>query len=493
VILSIHNIRFIFSALTVILLIFSSCRKDIVDTDPDLKLEFSADTVYFDTIFVSMGSVTRRLKVYNPSDKKIVVSNIKLAGGASSTFRLNVDGISAKEHNDVEIEGKDSVYIFVQVTIDPNNDLLPFVIQDSIEFVTNGNVQDVDLIAWGQNARFYRPNTQIQGLPPFYALTENTTWTNELPVVIFGYLVVDSGATLTIDAGVNVHLYNNSGIWVYKQGALIVNGTQQDSVTFQGVRKEESYIERPGQWDRIWINQGSANNKISHAVIKNGFIGLQAENVTAFGEAPPGQLLIENTRIRNMSGFGIFGADYTIRGNNLLVTNCGSYAVALVRGGNYNFRHCTFANYWSGNVRSTPSVFFNNYENSQGGNLIPKPLTQCYFGNCIIYGNKSDGSEIEYDFANGVAFNFKFDHCLLRITNDFFINDPDRFSNNINNQDPLFADIDEQNFRLKAASPAINTGNIIITNQAPALSFDLKGNNRTIDGQPDLGAFEFVP
>jgi hypothetical protein len=194
-----------------------------------------------------------------------------------------------------------------------------------------------------------------------------------------------------------------------------------------------------------------------------------------------------------MSGFGIFGADYTIRGNNLLVTNCGSYAVALVRGGNYNFRHCTFANYWSGNVRSTPSVFFNNYETSQGGNLIPKPLTQCFFSNCIIYGNKSDGSEIEYDFANGVTFNFKFDHCLLRITNDYFINDPDRFSNTINNQDPMFADIDERNFKLKAASPAINAGSITITNQAPALTFDLKGNNRTIDGQPDLGAFEFAP
>jgi hypothetical protein len=440
-------------ALLMLLSVMSSCRKDIFDDDPALKLQFSADTVYFDTVFVTMGSVTKRLKVFNPSNNKVRISNIRLAGGSASHFRLNIDGISSREVSNVEIEGKDSLYIFIEVTIDPNNDLLPFVIKDSIEFVTNGNFQDVDLVAWGQNALFYRPTTFVQGLPPYSVLSENTTWTSDLPVVIFGYLVVDSAVTLNIDAGVNVHLFNNSGLWIFKDGTLRVNGTAQDSVVFQGVRREQSFRERPGQWDRIWINQGSSNNKISHAVIKNAFIGIQAENVTAFGESTQRELLIENTRIRNMSGFGIFGADYIIKANNLLISNCGSYSAALIRGGDYQFRHCTFGNYWTSSIRSTPSVFFSNYQLGQGGNLTVKPLQACYFGNCIIYGNINSGSEIEFDRDQSAAFNYQFENSLIRMTDEFFNIDPSRFINVIRNQDPQFKNpaTDEQNYRLRSS------------------------------------------
>lgn len=490
-----HFIYFLAPVLILLSIFGSACRKDVFDTDPSLKLQFSEDTVYFDTVFVTMGSVTKRLKVYNPSDNKVKVSNIRLAGSASSFFRLNIDGTSARELSNVEIEGKDSLYIFIEVTIDPSMQQLPFVIKDSIEFVTNGNFQDVDLVAWGQNAVFYRPNVFVQGLPPYSVLSENTNWTADLPVVIFGYLVVDSAVTLNIDPGVNVHLFNNSGIWVFKNGTIRVNGTAQDSVVFQGVRKEMSYKERPGQWDRIWINQGSNNNRISHAVIKNAFIGIQAENVTAFGSSDNRSLLIENTRIRNMSGFGIFGADYNITANNLLISNCGSYAAALIRGGSYEFRHCTFANYWTSTVRSTPSVYFNNYQVGQGGSISLKPLNTCYFGNSIIYGNISNGSEVEFDGESGAAFNYQFENCLLRITDEFYNNDPSRFVNVLRNQEPLFKNpaTDEQNYNINIGSPAINTGNISITNQSPSLSIDLNGNNRTADGQPDLGAFEFIP
>jgi len=485
--------KIVFLVCILIASILTSCRKDIIDTNTSLKLKFSSDSILFDTVFVTLGSVTKRLKVYNPSEDKVIISKIKLAGGNNSFYRLNVDGTPTREIDKIEIEGKDSLYIFIEVTVDPNQALLPFIIKDSIEFTTNGNFQAVVLEAWGRNARFYRPDSQIQGLPPFFALSSNTTWTNDLPVVIFGYLVVDSGITLTIEAGTKVHFYNNSGMWVYKEGTLIVNGTLQDSVIFQGVRQEEQYKERPGQWDRIWINQGSMNNRISHAVIKNGFIGIQAENVMAFGETGPSNLRIENTQIRNMSGYGIFGSNYTIQGDNLLITNCGGYATVLVRGGNYRFRHCTFANYWTSSIRSTPTLFFNNYQVGQGNSISAKPLTACYFGNCIIYGNISNNSEVEYDSDPGAAFNFTFDHCLMKITDEFRALYPDRFINTQTNQDPQFGNPAERNFKLKANSPAIDAGNLGITNQAPTLQLDLLGNDRTSDGLPDLGAIEFIP
>src|SRR3989304_4986440 len=88
-----------------------SCKKDAIITDPSAKLEFSTDTVIFDTVFTTIGSTTHFLKVYNRNNKKIIISSIQLAGGNNSRFRMNVDGIPATYVTDIEIPKKDSLYI----------------------------------------------------------------------------------------------------------------------------------------------------------------------------------------------------------------------------------------------------------------------------------------------------------------------------------------------------------------------------------------------
>ena len=197
----------------------SSCRKDELTENPSDKLSFSTDSVYFDTVFTTLSSVTKRFRVYNPNNKRIKISSIRLASGSSSLFRINVDGVPGTSITDVEIDAGDSIFVFAEVTIDPNNELNPFVVSDSILFETNGNEQKVLLVAYGRNADFYRPDQFLgNGFPPFSILPNaNTVWTNERPKVIIGYLVVDSAQTLTIEAGTQVYLYNNSGLWVYKQ------------------------------------------------------------------------------------------------------------------------------------------------------------------------------------------------------------------------------------------------------------------------------------
>jgi hypothetical protein len=478
-------------------LFYSSCKKDVFDKSKDATLSFSVDTLYFDTVFTTLGSVTKRFLVYNKGDQAVKISKIRLAGGSSSPFRLNVDGIPGDLATDVEIEANDSIFIFAEVTINPNNEQHPFVVLDSINFELNGNLQDVKLMAYGRNARFYRPTEfPKNGFPPYSVSECDAHWSKDLPVVIIGYLAIDSACKLTIDAGTQIYLYNNSGLWIIKNGTIEVNGTREDSVVFQGVRKESVYQQIAGQWDRIWINQGNTINKINYAVIKNGNIGIQAEFVPELGPGPlGGELVLSNTRIRNMKAFGLYGVNYKITTcYNNIISNCGSYAMALI-GGNYNFRHCTVANFWTGSVRTEPSVYLSNGKLNPDETITPYPLV-FRFKNGIVYGNKQDENELDIGRVNDgiVGFDWKFENSLLRLNNeDINQNDPEHFSGMIFNSDPQFVDAFEQAYGLKGSSPARNAGNPEFVNSFPPIPEDILGNNRLIDQQPDLGAIEYTP
>ena len=122
-----------FSFIIMFIVSVSSCDKDeIINTDSSVKLEFSSDTIIFDTVFTTIGSTTKKLMVYNKEKQKIKISSISLARGQNSPFKINIDGTSATNINDVEIRGGDSLYIFVCVTIDPNKDDNPLIQTDSI-------------------------------------------------------------------------------------------------------------------------------------------------------------------------------------------------------------------------------------------------------------------------------------------------------------------------------------------------------------------------
>lgn len=470
----------------------SSCRKEELLTDRGAKLSFSEDTMMFDTVFVSIGSATKNLRVYNPYDQPLKISNIRLANGNNSRFRMNVNGLPGRSFNDVEIRGGDSIWIFVEVTIDPNSALLPYVVQDSIVFETNGNIQDVDLVAWGQNANFLVAKKVSANLPPYVIIDTNlnstTTWDKTLPYVIYGgYAVVDSSTTLMIKEGTQIHFSNSGGLWVFKGGTLKVQGTKDEPVVFQGLRREPFLAEEPGQWDRIWINDGGMN-EINYAIIKNGFIGLQAE--TLFEPVMPEFLKVTNTRIRNMSGFGIFARNFVIEGWNNVVSNCGLYNAALTIGGKYRFTHCTFANYWRFGQRSTPAVYINNYAVNQNNQEVPVKLDTAEFLNCIIYGNNDN--ELELDFVSGADSIKFFRNCILKTDKTTNVSPP-AFFTNIWKDDPKFKAVLDGNFELDTLAFAREKGDpaFLVPGAIPSMNLDLKGLPRPTGGiNPDLGAFE---
>ncbi|MBI9037536.1 MAG: hypothetical protein JEY97_05325 [Bacteroidales bacterium] len=472
------------SFIIVIGLIFSSCRKDDeINTSPSVTLGFSTDTVIFDTVFSTIGSITKQLKIYNHDNQKIKISSIALASGNSSQYMLNIDGIAATSVADIEIDGDDSLYIFVRVTVNPGDVNSPFVVQDSIVFQTNGNIQDVDLVAWGQDAYYINADTYVKGLPPYKIVAHefsDTTWDAQKPYLIYGYAVVDSNAVLNINAGAKIHFHDGSGLWVYKGGSIKVNGTENYPVIFQGDRLEEDYSQLPGQWDRIWLNESSKDNVFNYAIIKNGFIGIQAETMQQY---MGNQLILNNTIIENMSGMGLFTRYYKITATNDVIANCGIYDIALTLGGDYNFKQCTFANFWRYSIRQTPSLIINNYYLDSAD--VPHTFDMfTYFGNCILYGSNEE--EIVIDSKEAEDFNYLFENTLLKTTLD--IEDTDHYMSCLKNLDPLFKDYQSNNYELDTLSPAIDAGNINIAESVP---FDIKGESR--QQSPDLGAYEFVP
>ncbi len=458
-----------------------SCNKDeILTTDPSVKLSFSADTVIFDTVFSTIGSTTRYLMVYNTDKNRVKISSVRLAGGSNSPYELNIDGVPATQLRDIEIPGKDSLFIFIRITVDPTDENNPFLVTDSIVFETNGNVQDIDLVAYGQNAHFYTNAVyRMHGI-----------WENDKPHVVYGFVIIDSSFSLTIQPGSRVYFHKDAILAIANEATLKVAGTFEEPVTFQGDQLDEDVQDLPGQWGTIWLTAGSKDNEIDHAIIKNAVIGIRVDTL---GSSAQPTLKLSNTQILNMSGYGLQALGSHVVAANCVFANCAETAVFLGIGGTYDFRHCTIGNYYPYTARQTASLVMTNYyllldDMGHITDTIARDLYQAFFGNCIVYGNKTE--EIALAGSPRAQFNYLFDHCLLRTTRTA---DP-FMAGSIFSEDPLFTDYETNDYTLDTVlSPAVDAGLMDIINASLInLVNDLNNNNRTLDAAPDLGAYELI-
>ena len=221
-----------FFLLLIAIAALSSCRNTIDFQGSNVELNFSQDTIYLDTVFTGLGSSTRILKVYNPSTENITVDRIHLARGANSYYRMNVDGISGKSVENVEILAGDSAYVFIEISPDAQGSA-EMIYSDSIWFENGAVKQHVDLITAVWDAYYHFPDrvltiTQPEPYPnikiPYSILPCNATWNNDKPHVIYGYAVVDSACLLTINEGTQIHIHKGGGLWAYRDSRLVVNG-----------------------------------------------------------------------------------------------------------------------------------------------------------------------------------------------------------------------------------------------------------------------------
>ncbi len=513
--------KYIYYTLTICFItLWSSCRNDFEFSESTGNLEFSRDTLFLDTLFTNIGSSTFSFKVYNRSDEDIVIPNVGLALGESSQYRLNVDGLPGKTFENVELLANDSIFVFVETTVDINDFSSPtneFLFVDQIEFDSGSNLQKVELVTLVKDAVFIFPgrdNTtrvldslsinvagmQIaSGLEGRELNNDELTFTNEKPYVIYGFAAVPSGRILTIEAGARVHFHENSGLVVQSGASIHVNGALsmdqerlENEVIFEGDRLEPAFADRPGQWGSIWLVDGSIDNIFNHATIKNALVGILSDGNA---DGTDDKLTITNSQIYNAGSFGILGRNTSIRGENLAINNCGQASLAATLGGRYNFTHTTIANYWTESFRPLPALLINNFSIDENQTATIADLTEANFNNCIIYGNDNPEFLLEEVEDAGVAFNFKFTNCLVRFedNNNNFTGENYDFSNTalyeniIFNRDPLFTNTDQNDLTLENNSPAIGTGNLFFANQVPN---DILNNDRTT--APDVGAYQHV-
>lgn len=480
--------RFKWRFLVPFLFVFSviACNHDQLDPDPGARPSFSTDTVTFDTIFTTIGSATLHMKVYNSSNRPLLIQSIALAGGEQSFFRLNIDGVPATSQRDIEIPPDDSLYIFIAVTVDPTNLNNPVVIKDSILFITQGTQQDVKLIAYGQDVHLI--NGEIMG---------TQTWINDKPYLIYNSMAVDTGQVLTIMEGTRVYFHRNSSMIIW--GTLLVNGTWEQPVVFQNDRLEEFYDVIAGQWGTLYIDPVSKGNKINHAIIRNGIAGIQIGYPTSY-QVP--ELELSNSLILNQSYAGIYAFGADINCYNTVIANCAGAATALLRGGRYRFLQCTVSNNGVlGSSRSGPSVvltniFYNPVYDEASGQYIYVPVTgdleEAEFANSIVYGNLEH--ELQFISTQANLFQYRFDHCLVKASEDSIGSDDlEHFNALILNKDPGFMNDSDRyhlDYRLDTLSPAIDAGDEQLLLTYPYLDIDMSGNFRNADGKPDLGVFE---
>ncbi len=489
--------RFLTVILLSLLISTVACDDEVFETRPSTgQLEFSRDTVFLDTVFTNISSSTRTLKVYNRSGKNINIPRVELGRGESSFYRLNVNGQPGQAFQDVEIPARDSIYVFIEATIDFNRVSDPLY-TDEIIFDEGENAQEVKLVTLVQDAVFLFPDRDSEGIKEtivigtdeegeaievegFY-LEGSQVWTNDKPYVIYGFAGVRPGETLTLAKGTRVYFHANSGL-VFEAGArLLVNGTLENKVVLQGDRLEEFFSEIPGQWAGILLKEGSRGHRIEHALIKNSVVGLAADAPVGAGGPAVG---IGNVEIYNTSSFGLYARSTDIVASNLVIANNGGASLICESGGDYRWIHSTFANYWSGGIRNFPAVVISN----QQGDL------RAFFENCIIEGNQP--LEFELLQEPGFEFDFGFTSSLLRFEDPggFFRGDPlydfedeGLYRDNLFNGEPDFIDLELGDYRIGGASDARELGNPLTAGEVP---FDLLGRDRT--ASPDSGAYQHV-
>lgn len=447
---------------------FNSCTKTSFIDSPNAQIRTSVDTVHFDTVFTTTGSITQAFKIHNVNDQKLRLSNVRLMGGNASAFKLNVDGTPGTSFNNIEVEANDSIYVFVSVSVNQTNANLPFIVQDSISINFNGNERFVQLEAFGQNANF------IRGIH----VTKDSVLTNTLPIVILGGVTVNPNVTLTINKGTRVFFHADAPMIV--DGTLKVNGEKYDStkVVFAGDRLDQYYRDFPGSWPGIYFSPTSKDNIITHAILKNAYQGVIA--VLPSTNTNP-KLTLNECIFDNIYDVGILSVNSSIDARNCLVSNCGNN-IALGGGGTYNFTHCTVVSYGNFYLDHKKPVLF--VTDANGPQVNPLNAT---FTNSIFWG---DGGTIDDEIfieKKGTNFNLTFQNVLYKAKKDIGL-----YSiQSIKNEPPLFDSINTSrrifNYHISLNnSPAVDKG---IAN--PFVAFDLDGNPRGgTNGLPDLGCYE---
>jgi len=480
-----------------------SCSDDEQFSDlPDSHIYFSTDTVSFDTIFTGIGSTTRELIIYNPNNKGVRLSSVRLGSGGSSGFRINLDGHHNTQFTDVEIFHEDSIFCFIEVTINPHDSDSPFLITDSLLFtMPNGTTYKVMLDAYGQDAVNLKAQTIIA----------DTLMAPTRPVVIHDSLVVAEGATLTIAPGSTLCFHKGASLRI--RGTLVCNGQLDQPIVLRGDRTDRLFSYLPydrldGQWEGITLYPESHNNLFNYCDIHSGNYGIVAPNEkdktisNDYDEDEEQKCIISNSTIHNVAGDGLYLQRTKSYIYNTQISNAGGNCVTII-GGTARFIHCTLAQFYPWNATHGAALFFTNQSED-----VPYPLNLIEFTNSIITGYANDelfGSRMTDSDA---AFNYHFQNSLINtIVSDeemidfpncvFELSGTDKIENDkkdepVGERSTQFRIIDTENYIYDFRLDTLSTARGIADGQLTPSEcrYDLNGVLRP-ENHPDAGCYQF--
>jgi hypothetical protein len=442
-----------------LLFVFASCSYEPQPISEPINLTFSTDTLQFDTLFSERLSITKRLKIKNPTNDAVNISSIGFKNDGRA-FQLTLNGRTQASFSDQLLLAEDSLLLLVSANIDQGDVNNPFVIRDYLEVTNESNTQSVVFEAWGQNANYVSDSR----------LVCNTRWNADKPYVLSGNIQIDSACVLSIEPGTKI--YSATETFIIVNGSLQAEGNQENPILFTNDRLDEPFVSSPGQWGGIVFLEDSEDNYLKHVTIQNALFGV---NLNIFNPDNEPDLVLENCLIGNMAISSVISLNSDFAAVNSVFYNTASGTVSHTGGGSARYTHCTIANYFN-TARENPAAFFSDLAFDNNNSEILAPMDVQLLNN-IIYGRITDEIQFFEQIAGNLSFSFS--HNLFRSSIEILSE-----NNSIRNQDPQFEAPQNDDFNLIEGSPAIDAA------LETEISEDLRGVSR---GQlPDVGAYEFI-
>jgi hypothetical protein len=336
--------------------------------------------------------------------------------------------------------------------------------------------------------------------------------------IITGDISVDQGETLIIEPGTTLRFKPETYFWI--SGLLIAEGTVTDSILFTKYEEENGWrgihfgsladdnstisyatIEYS---DEFGISIGDCNPELSHSVIRY--------NHNQYWQKYGGGIYLSNTEatLYNLCIYGneadlggglyvYIVANYPGESYRPVIANCLIYENTANDGAGIFFETWIYNGIQTYPLLINSTICKNHSEGAVSGlgeNVMPDIINNNIAYN-DGYGIKSDLGYIHYCGFNNVSGN----------SAGNFYNPPEWIGENItvnsngdscdayhNTQlDPIFENLDENDFHLNPGSPCIDAG----LNDSVMSSTDYEGNPRILYGANsltvDIGAYEALP
>ena len=486
------RIKFLLPLLT--LLAVACSDYESFSDNPDYRLAFSHDTIAFDTLISTIPSSTKTLYAFNNNGNGMRINTIQLENGATSHFRVNVDGrfLSGGIWHNFEVLRHDSLVIRIEMTPPEAGTNEPLYFKDRLLFtLENGAQQSVVLSGGAIDAYIERDGIIIDS---------DETLLTDKPYVIYDSLVVKQGATLTLTEGTTLMFHDKAALHVY--GKLLVKGSLEKPVVLRGDRMDHMfdyllYDNTPSRWEGIIIHRGSYGNELFHCDLHSSCFGIICEDTQELmpDETKP-SVTIDCSVLHNIGGDGLQFNNCVSKVTNTQISNTLGHTVNL-NGGSHTFIYCTVAQFYPFTANRGNALNLVSCAEGEEYGLLRK----AHFINSVITGYGEDVIMGENIPSDG-SCNYLFHHCFLNtpVVDDIehfvgCIFDRDKESEDEEKlvRDENFTLFDTENFIYDFTPKAESQIRSLADKSYPDVPvYDMKGISRFDDEGPDAGCYEYV-